>query len=85
MTLHPTGCAEITQTVLLPNMLWLSNDPVQHHFREATQRLFFQLERPLHSPPWQLRASQGKYSHLQFIDKCGYDDDIVVAVNYSVS
>ena len=44
MALHPTGCAEITHTVLFPNTMWLSNDPVLHHFREPTHHLFFQLD-----------------------------------------
>lgn len=85
MTLHPTACVEIAHTALLPIALQLSNDPAQHHFREPTQRLFFQLERPFHSLSWQLGASQGKYSHLQFIDKRGHDDGTVVGVNYSAS
>lgn len=68
MALHPTSCAEITHTVVFPNMLWLSNDPVLHHFREPTQHLFFQLERPFHFPPWQ-HEDFAEYSHLQSIDK----------------
>lgn len=69
MALHPTSCAEKkTQTVVFPNTLWLSNDPVLHHFREPTQHLFFQLERPFHFPPWQ-HEEFAEYLHLQFIDK----------------